>query len=243
MNNYKKNKQSAKGIDLHHALRHIDNGLAKQKQDEALEALRQSLSKANNIRCNDTVSRATMEMLHRHGIILAILPEEFKEYRIGNFIHSFIGVGVKNTENGICFYTEALGRTITLGTPSYIVIPQEQGQKTEECIVFYDLMDYLAYLTVMTHSKGSVGKPAYDVIILNDVKNIISSQDTVLSYKNINTFLPRGESFTTIINTYVHLSDNRVSDCSWFYQKKDYDTFLEFCEATFADKPVTGSTK
>ena len=243
MSNSKKNKQSVKGIDLHHALRHIDDGLARQKQDVALEALRQSLSKASNIRCNETIGHSTMEMLHRHGIILAILPEEFKEYRIGSFVHSFTGIGVKNTEDGICFYTEALGRTLTLGTPSYILVPQEKDQKSEECIVFYDLLDYLAYLTVMTHSKGSVGKPAYDVIILNDVKNIIPSQDTVLSYQKINTFLPRGESFDTIINTYEHLSDSRVSDCSWFYQKKDYDTFLEFCEATFADKTVTGNTK
>ena len=242
MSNYKKNNHTSK-LSLHHALQHIDDGLAKQKKVEASEKLRLSLSKMNNYQCSDTISKSTMEVLHKHGIILAVLPEEFKEYRVGSFVHPFIGVGVKNIADGVSFYTEAVGRAFTLGTSSYVYIQVMRGKTTDECIVFYDIMDYLAYLTVMTHSKGSVGKPAYDVIILNDFKNIIPSQELILSYKAINTFLPRGESYNTIINTYEHLSDSRVSDCSWFYQKKDYDTFFEFCEATFGDKSLIGSTK
>lgn len=240
MSNYKKNYHPFKGSILHHALRHIEDGIAKQEQDAALETLRQSISKTRNIHCSDFISKPVTEMLHRHGIILAILPVDFKEYRIGSLSQSFIGIGVKNAEGSICFYTDTLGHAITIGKTSYTYLPIEKQQKTEECIVFFDFLDYLSYLTVMTHSKGSVGKPEFDIIILNDLKNITLSQELVLSYKKINTFLPRGESYDAIINTFQHLSDNRVSDCSWFYQKKDFDTFMEFCEATFGNKSQAG---
>lgn len=239
MSNYKKKNHPFKASVLHDALRHIEDGMARKKQEESLKTLFHSLFKSNNIRCSEEISKSTMEMLHRHGIILSILPEEFKEFRIGSFAQTFTGIGIKNVEDGICFYLDTFGRVIFIGTNAHSFIPVEPQRKTSECIIFYDITDYLAYLTAMTHSKGSVGKPAYDVIILNDFKNIIPSQELVLNYKNINTFLPRGESFDAIINTYQHLSDNRVSDCSWFYQKKGYDTFLEFCEETFGDKSLT----
>ena len=219
---------------VNQSLHLAENLLTREDRQHEVEELCRRVSRCKVFHSNDIISTATCDMLQRNGICLFNYSDWIQQYFVPVSRRNLVGIGIKNVSGGVEFFHEDLGRVVTIGNLGISVIHFDK-QSHDECLLFSGLMDYLSYLTVI-HRFKEIKKPICDVVIINNIYNISTLFDVCSLYKSINAFLPVGSSSDTLINTIIHLCSCKITDCSWFFHDKGFDSFFDLCQFKFGQK-------
>ena len=149
----------------------------------------------------------------------------FVEY--SSFSKTYRGYGIKNINGGVEFINpNFMDNPITLENYGYVFVANKQGAISENCCLFYDFPDYLAFISAYKKSIFSLPELC-DCFILSHVRNFISMVAATDDYKNIFMFFPNNDTGTTIATTIAHRNPKHVHNCSILYAANE--TLQEYC--------------
>lgn len=157
-------------------------------------------------------------LLNEEGISTTHLPARLRSVEVIALNVVYCGIGIRNEMGGMEFYSAPLCRSSFTVKPAGITcIPRIEGHRSDACCVFADMMDYLAYLTLL--EKQEVLIPACDCIIMGAISNFMDMLHECKMYAHICCFLPNTIPGRTMFLTINSLKNCEVKDFSCIYGK------------------------
>lgn len=149
----------------------------------------------------------------------------FVEYSA--FSKTYRGYGIKNIHGGVEFINpNFMDSPITLENYGYVFVANKRKAFSENCCLFYDFQDYLAFISAYDKSIFSLPELC-DCFILSHVRNFIPMVAATDDYKNIFMFFPNNDIGNTIAMTIAHRNLQHVHNCSILYAANE--TLQEYC--------------
>lgn len=137
--------------------------------------------------------------------------------------HLFHGIGIRNVHNGLEFFNDdEYKQPKTAGVPGLVVIVNTLCQENRSCLLFENLMDMLAFLTLQKHhllGRRLRVPPECDYIILNKVANLQYLFSRIQEYCNIYCFLPNTDYGEVLAKTVIDLHKGNSKNCSSLYSR------------------------
>ncbi len=137
----------------------------------------------------------TNEQLKSVGIWPSAVPDIFRPLTFNRYGVSFTGIGMLNENGGYEFWNPSFDHPVSLVKPGLSFIPSKVLPKSNVCIVFSNILDYLCFRTLLADKAlpeaWQLPYEEYsDTFILNAFSNFLSLQKAVEKYHTIHTFFP-----------------------------------------------------
>lgn len=158
--------------------------LAKRKERNTLH-----LECATSPICFGMLSERDKKYLAKKGIDPTSVPDDVYSIDLCCLNKALHGIGIRNIRGGVEFIIlEKMKRTATVHKKG-ITVFRTSTAATKSCCLFANLMDYLAYHTLLAEGKVDLPKGC-DCILLNHTHNLphflVESED----YEKVNLLLP-----------------------------------------------------
>lgn len=133
----------------------------------------------------------------------------------------FHGIGIKNVNGGIEFLDDNMTSPVTLNNTGYVAIYAAKGKISKECCLFFNFVDYLAFLALQKADFLKLAKEC-DCFIMSHVKNFIPMVVESDGYGKIYTFFPNNTLGVTISKTIEARNKRHVQNCDVLYGHHEY---------------------
>lgn len=177
------------------------------------------MRKSNKISFNiEALSSKSMEIFASLGIKNEYLPFDLRGFDIfyaGNVVH---GVGVVNPSGGIEYVSDDLGRpSHSIGEKCHFKIYSKgKENRTESCCVFFDFLDYIAYIIISRiHMFGLPA--AADCFILSSIKHYHKMVIETDLYSKILLFFPKNDFGRTMALSMKQRNPAHIINCDFYY--------------------------
>ncbi len=191
------------------------------------------LEHAVHIHENIGFSETDKNMLRNHNFDENIAAQYCSSVDFECLHHFFHGIGIRNIHNGLEFFNDdEYKQPKTAGVPGLVVIVNTLCREGRSCLLFENLIDMLAFLTLQKHhllGRRLRVPPECDYIILNKAANLQYLFSRIQEYSNINCFFPNTDYGAVLTKTILDLHKNHSKDCSFIYSRcKTIADFLRF---------------
>jgi len=191
------------------------------------------LEHAVHIHENIGFSETDKNMLRNHNFDENIAAQYCSSVDFECLHHFFHGIGIRNIHNGLEFFNDdEYKQPKTAGVPGLVVIVNTLCREDRSCLLFENLIDMLAFLTLQKHhllGRRLRVPPECDYIILNKAANLQYLFSRIQEYSNINCFFPNTDYGAVLTKTILDLHKNHSKDCSFIYSRcKTIADFLRF---------------
>jgi len=178
-------------------------------------------------------SETDKNMLRNHNFDENIAAQYCSSVDFECLHHFFHGIGIRNIHNGLEFFNDdEYKQPKTAGVPGLVVIVNTLCREDRSCLLFENLIDMLAFLTLQKHhllGRRLRVPPECDYIILNKAANLQYLFSRIQEYSNINCFFPNTDYGAVLTKTILDLHKNHSKDCSFIYSRcKTIADFLRF---------------
>ena len=181
------------------------------------------LEHAVHIREQIGFSETDKNLLRNHNFDEKIAAQYCSSVDFECLHHYFHGIGIRNVHNGLEFFNDdEYKQPKTAGVPGLVVIVNTLCQENRSCLLFENLMDMLAFLTLQKHHL--VGRrlrvpSECDYVILNKVANLQYLLSRIQEYSNIYCFFPNTDYGSVLTKTVLDLHKGHSKDCSSLYSR------------------------
>ena len=181
------------------------------------------LEHAVHIREQIGFSETDKNLLRNHNFDEIIAAQYCSSVDFECLHHYFHGIGIRNIHNGLEFFNDdEYKQPKTAGVPGLVVVVNTLCREDRSCLLFENLMDMLAFLTLQKHHMfGSRLKipPKCDYIILNKITNVHYLFSRIEEYNNIFCFFPNTDYGAVFAKTIIDLHKGHSKDCSGLYSR------------------------
>ena len=181
------------------------------------------LEHAVHIREQIGFSETDKNLLRNHNFDEIIAAQYCSSVDFECLHHYFHGIGIRNVHNGLEFFNDDECKLPkTAGTPGLVVVVNTLRWENRSCLLFENLMDMLAFLTLRKHqllSKRVKIPPKCDYIILNKVVNLQFLFARIEEYSHIFCFFSNTEYGEVLKETVLDLHKGYSKDCSKMYSR------------------------
>ena len=177
------------------------------------------LKHARKFECFSSLSEEDKKMLASVGISTSALPDCVYSIDCSGLNRIRHGVGLRNVNGGVEFINfYDMDDAVTIRAPGISIVPAANRTISENCCVFYSVVDYMAYATLL--QRGTEWLPQNcDSIILGSCKNIIALVVESEDYFKIYTFFPNTEIGGILRMTFAHRNPDNVVNCEHMYEQ------------------------
>lgn len=169
-------------------------------------------------------------LLNEEGIFVQQFPSVLKTFEVTALKEIYCGIGIRNKKGGVEFYSSSLSCTpITVKRAGVTYIPREDGRRSDNCCLFSDFMDYLAFLSL--RDRHPLSLPDCDCLIMSAISNFMQMLHDCKKYDRVYCFFPNTVYGKTLFLT-VSGSVKRVAaikDYSDLY--KDMPCMLQYIKS------------
>lgn len=109
--------------------------------------------------------------------------------------------------------------TVTLKAPGVLYFQKRKGQRTNQCCLFANFLDYLSYLTIMRTAPHPLMVDC-DCIVMNNVRNFPTVVVDSENYERVLCFFPNTTVGNTMLQTLRTRRKSSVVDLSSIYAGK-----------------------
>ena len=181
------------------------------------------LEHAVHIRENIGFSETDKNLLRNHNLDENVAAQYCSSVDFECLHHFFHGIGIRNIHNGLEFFNDDECKLPkTAGTPGLVVVVNTLRWENRSCLLFENLMDMLAFLTLRKHqllSKRVKIPQKCDYIILNKVVNLQFLFARIEEYSHIFCFFSNTEYGEVLKETVLDLHKGYSKDCSKMYSR------------------------
>ena len=181
------------------------------------------LEHAVHIREQIGFSETDKNLLRNHNFDEIIAAQYCSSVDFECLHHYFHGIGIRNIHNGLEFFNDdEYKQPKTAGVPGLVVVVNTVCREDRSCLLFENLMDMLAFLTLQKHhllSKRIKIPPKCDYIILNKVTNWQYLFSRIEEYCNICCFFSNTDYGEVLAKTVIDLHKGHSRDYSGFYSR------------------------
>ena len=181
------------------------------------------LEHAVHIREQIGFSETDKNLLRNHNFDEIIAAQYCSSVDFECLHHYFHGIGIRNIHNGLEFFNDdEYKQPKTAGVPGLVVVVNTLCREDRSCLLFENLMDMLAFLTLQKHhllGRRLRVPPECDYIILNKAANLQYLFSRIQEYSNINCFFPNTDYGEVLTKTILDLQKGHSKDCSSFYSR------------------------
>lgn len=151
------------------------------------------ISKPMKLRVSLDIPKITCEALEKVGISLTGVTHLLKSVTVKSPSGIIHGIGFYNKKGGVEFYSPFYkNKTMTLKKQGTVYIPYRIDKKSENCLVFFDFMDYLAYRTLVLQGLSNLPWKC-DCLIISNVSVFTQTLLDCELYKKVYCLLPFSE--------------------------------------------------
>lgn len=180
------------------------------------------------IRYDVNLSQSSKDLIVRNGFLLDAVSNIVSSATVYYPNIAITGIGLKNNKGGFLFYSDKLTvKPFFLLNNEPVYLPYREKHRSRTCCVFFDMFDYLSYLTILHDKEYKNDFPCNcDCIIMGEIKNFVSVMLETESYEVTYCFLPNTLTGRTMAMTFKSRNPNNFDDLSGLYN--GFDTLHEF---------------
>ena len=164
----------------------------------------------------------TNEQLKSVGILPSAVPDQFKPMTFRRYGTSFTGIGIINDSGGYEFWNPSFHLPVSLVRPGLSFFPSKVMPRTNVCMVFTNILDYLCFRTIIADRALSKAwhlpfEEYSNAYILNAFSNFMSLQAAVEKYHTIHSFFPvsdYGKVINKTLSGVNSMNEDRLHDWS-----------------------------
>ena len=203
------------------------------------KTLKESLRKAEEVRRDAVsvlkVSSVDVPSLNKYNLldISKLLPDGLLTVEVMSLNKFYDGIGMTNINGGLEFYASLLPQSpITIGEHGIIHLTKVPDNKSADCCIFDNFMDYLSFLK-MTSFRTINELSCCDIILVGSVTNFPAVIELCEHYRNITCYFPYTTYGRTIHLTIKHKFGDKVFDGSKLFA--GYKSLLEYVNDNYEE--------
>lgn len=201
--------------------------LAFEQKREArrIKDLRDTVSRIRSVPEEKCIDGNMLEMLEKIHLPNECIPCDLRRFDVLLKNRCISGVGYKNENGGISFFSLDIGGFTNIGAPGITIFYNKENRKSNSIYFFENFLDYIAFRYLMSIQKKTIDG---DCLVLNALGNFTTAMLHCENYRQVFCFFHRNvEASVVMCKTVCERMCGVSRDMSYIYGDKDFDTILD----------------